>query len=144
MAEAPTWINDIGTYWPNLGWLVPIAFVAYYGVRFLSLMYEPVEGLLGKLGTHWREQAERRQVKVAGEIGALRTEVASLSDKVNALQQKDEIYWSYVLYDEEWHRKRDFEAVQSGAINIHHISFPEFRARWLRERKVSEEDDFWK
>ncbi len=107
-------------------------------------MYEPIEKILGGLGKHWRTQADKRQVRITGEIGALREEVDSLSAKVNNLRVKDEIAWAYVIYDEEWHRRLDFEAVQHNSVPVPHISFPEFRVRWLREHAVTHQDEVWK
>lgn len=123
-------ITDLSHHWPTLAWLVPILVILYYIVRFLAVAYEPISKLMGKLGTHWRDSAEKRQVASAGEVGILRDEVRSLTEKVEYLEKRDAIYWAYVLYDQEWHREVEAEAIEKEWKFRRHLSFMEFRNRW--------------
>lgn len=134
----PSWIVDIATQWPTLAWLVPILLVLFYVVKFLSIAHEPVAKIFGSVGRGWRESAERKQKAAVGELGLLRDEVKSLSQRIDVLVLKDEVNWAYVLYDETWHRKHTFDTVaHGGPAPAKHLSFPQFRAKWLKDRGLS-------
>jgi hypothetical protein len=135
-----TWIASFVQHWPTLAWLVPVVMLGYYALRFLALANDPVARLLGGLGRHWQKSAERKQKHAAGELGLLKAEVQSLSERVDRLQKRDEIYWAYVMADEAFHRQDDFARVQAGQSPSGHLSFLQFRAQRLKDR--SKHDDF--
>lgn len=133
----PTWILDIASQWPALAWLVPILLVGFWVVKFLSIAHEPVAKVFGSVGTSWRESAKKKREQAQGEMGALSSEVKSLSKRVDVLLLKDEINWAYVLYDEGWHRQHNFDLVASGEKPGKHMSFPQFRTKWLKDRGLT-------
>lgn len=138
------WITDLARHWPTLAGVVPILLIAYYFVKFLATAYEPVARIFGRVGRKWRASAERKQRLTAGELGLLRDEVASLSRKVYELERRDAIYWEYVMYDQEWHREVQVQAVEQNWNVKRHLSFLEFRAKWNRENpdNIAEEGPF--
>lgn len=128
-------LTDLAKHWPFLAWLVPIVLTMFYIVKFMAVAYDPVAKVMGRLGAHWQESAERKRERDRGEVGMLRDEVFSLGKKVDQLQQRDEIYWAYVMYDQEWHRVMESLAIdQSWPIAIH-LSFLDFRSKWWTERR---------
>ncbi len=143
MDEA-SWIADIAQQWPAFAWLVPVMLIAYYGARFLALINEPAAKAFGGLGKHWRESAEKKQKAAAGELGLLRDEVRSLSEKISDLQIRDDINWAFVRFDSEWHRRYELRAVAEGFTPFKHMTFLEFRAKWLKEHGLEDkEEEFW-
>lgn len=138
------WIGKFLEHWPSLAWLIPVGFLAYYALKFIALSSETVTKLLGGLGTHWRDAAERKQKAVVGEIGLLRDEVRSLSGKIGNLQLRDDINWAYVRYDSEWHRRYELRAVAEGKNPIQHVTFLEFRTKWLKDHGLEDKEaEFW-
>lgn len=135
------WIVDLTHHWPTLGWLVPVLLAAFYALKFMAVASEPVAKLLGGVGRRWRRSAERKQRLAAGEVGLLREEVRSLSDKVYALEKRDAIYWAYVMYDQEWHREMQSLALNKGWPLKRHLDFMEFRAKYWLERHEQVQSD---
>lgn len=139
-----SWISDIAHQWPSLAWLVPVLFVAYYGLRFIALTHEPVGKLFGSVGKHWREAADKKQKAAAGEMGLLRDEVRSLSEKIGDLQLRDDLNWAFIRMDQDWHRRYELRAATEGWTTMKHMTFLEFRKKWLRDHGVEDKDeDSW-
>ena len=126
-------------HWPWLIWLV----AAYFIVGCLSLTFEKVEQALGPLGRFWRMRGGRADA----EIKELRRQVDFLSRRVEVLTNRDECYFSYLLWDTEYHRRQELLAAQIGFAMERHKTFLEFRDEWIATRGGSSESvkdiGFW-
>lgn len=145
VVEDQRWILDFSQHWPSLAWIVPVAVIAFYVLKFLAVAHEPVAKILGGVGRRWRDSAESKQKAAAGELGALREEVKALSERVDSLQIRDQIYWDYCLYDENWHREDQMRRIAAGQPVTGHMSFFEFRVKWAKDhdRHALFKDETW-
>lgn len=77
----------------------------------------------------------------SAEMRDMRERVDYLDEQVRALRYRDQAYFEYILYDEEYHRKLELIAIRAGYTIERHISFLEFRDAWMKERGLTEEQD---
>ncbi|AXH67837.1 hypothetical protein J4T99_gp031 [Mycobacterium phage Bromden] len=127
--------------WP--GWfllIIAALFGVYLVVRFLSLTFESVGRALGPVGKFFR----RRRAITHAEADDMRKRIAYLDERVTTMLYRDQCYFAYVLADTEWHRRHELKAAALGWVFEPHISFLEFRDKWMRERGLDKELDIWK
>ena len=141
--DDPSFLLSFAEKWPTFAWVVPVVLIGFWVLRFAACANEPLRKALGGLGRYWEQSAECKQKRNAGEWRALREEVSALSSRVDDLQRRDEVYWAYVMYDEEWHRKYDMELLAAAKIQIRHLTFLEFREKWSTNRNFTKDDQQW-
>jgi hypothetical protein len=79
-------------------------------------------------------EAKRRNADVDYQIEDLWRQVRFLEEQLAELRLRDEMYWAWILTDQEWHRHYEFTAAEQGWATIPHVSFMEFRDDWLAQR----------
>lgn len=89
-----------------------------------------------------RRRNQKKADRVDAELGDLRRQVEFLTRQIEELRTRDEMYWSWILMDQEWHRRYEFECVKAGVQTVPHVPFMEFRDGWLLNRKFREENPF--
>ncbi|QFG10262.1 hypothetical protein J4U00_gp030 [Mycobacterium phage DyoEdafos] len=127
--------------WPGWVMLVIAGLCALYlAVRFLSLTFESVSRALGPIGNYFR----RRRAITHAEADDMRERIEYLNGRVEQMLYRDQCYFAYVLADTEWHRRHELKAAALGWAFEPHVSFLEFRDRWMRERGLDKDLDIWK
>lgn len=107
--------------------------------RFLALTIDSVGDMLGPVGKFWRM---RRTISQA-EAQDMRQRILYLDEQVRALRFRDECYFAYMVYDQEYHRKAELTAAEFGWILDKHVTFLEFRQRWVKDRNLQNEASLW-
>lgn len=121
-AHIPHWISV----------MLIIAVVGTYVLsRFEGSRYLPV---IGKAVSALFDVRSRRDNEVDADLADLRRQVEFLEFQLQELRVRDEMYWAWILQDQEWHRRYEFTAAERGWATIPHISFMEFRDRWMAQR----------
>lgn len=96
----------------------------------ISKMVATVTGFL----TRRDREAKRRNDDVDYQIEDLWRQVRFLEEQLAELRLRDEMYWAWILTDQEWHRHYEFTAAEKGWETLPHVSFMEFRDDWLAQR----------
>lgn len=129
----------LGQHWPEL----LLANVFLFGVvmfaRFLALTFDSCYRMLGPLGRYWRN---RRSISQA-ESDDMRRQIIALDKRVRALLYRDECYFAYTLYDQEYHHRQQLKAAACGCDLEPHVPFLLFRDKWVRERGLEQELEIW-
>ena len=111
-------------------------FLVYMATK-LAGVHEGITTILPKV-TGWIDKRNRekklRNDDVDFQIADLWRQVNFLEEQLAELRLRDEMYWSWILTDQEWHRTYEFKAAQFGWETIPHMSFMEFRDKWMSQR----------
>lgn len=75
------------------------------------------------------------------EMRDMRRRIDYLDDQVKALRYRDQAYFEYVLYIEDYQRKVELVAVQHGIPLPKRIPFLEFRDKWMEDKGLLEQKD---
>ncbi|ADL70996.1 hypothetical protein SEA_WAMBURGRXPRESS_29 [Mycobacterium phage Wamburgrxpress] len=126
--------------WPDLAVVASLLCGLYVIVRYLAGTFESVSRALGPVGRWFRS---RRAINKA-ELMDMQKRVEYLDERVTRLLYRDQCYFAYVLADTEWHRRHEIKAAALGWDLERHVSFIEFRDRWMRNRGLDKELDIWK
>lgn len=129
----------LAQHWPELLLAVVFAFGVAMFARFLALTFESVGRALGPLGRYWRA---RRSISQA-ESDDMRRQIITLDRRVRALLYRDECYFAYMMTDAEWHHRQELKAAALGWVLDPHVSFLQFRDKWMRERGLDKEIEIW-
>lgn len=79
------------------------------------------------------------------ELRDLRARVDYLDQQVHALRYRDECYFAYVLYDQDYHNRLELFATTAGYKLEKHQTFLKFRDEWMKDRELDdEEEEIWK
>jgi len=131
--------------WDHLpGWLSAAILLTAMGLYILSKLSKAHEGvakLIPVLGKYWRQKGSDHD-RVDAELADLRRQVQFLTLQLGELRVRDEMYWAWILSDQEWHRNHEFEAAKLGYQTIPHTPFMQFRERWLDANSKKGEDPF--
>lgn len=79
-------------------------------------------------------EVKKRNDDVDYQIEDLWRQVRFLEEQLAELRLRDEMYWAWIITDQEWHRNYEFMAAEQGWKTIPHMSFMEFRDDWLAQR----------
>lgn len=139
MSPSQDILHIFEAHWPTLAAVATFIIGMYYCAKFLALTSEAVSQAFGPLGKYW----QARRLISHTEADDLRRRLQYLAEQVRALRHRDECYFSYTLYDHEWHRKHELLAITNGWILPPHTSFPEYRATWMKDKGLHEEVDLW-
>ena len=127
-------------HWPTLTIVVAATYAVYYIVKHAVLAFDSVAEAFGAFGKYVRA----RRAITSSEADFLRKQVVDLDKRVRALLYRDSCYFAYVLKDQEWHQHFELLASAHGWKEIpRHQGFLEFRDRWMRERGLEKEFEFW-
>lgn len=140
-----TFPESLWTHIP--GWAGVILLVVCFLVWILSRLsgaYAGVARMIPVMGKVWRRRAVRSDdaLRLDGELADLRRIVDFQGKQLEELRNRDEMYWAWILSDQEWHRHDEFEAASVGRTIVPHISFMQFRDSWLASHQKREELPF--
>lgn len=134
--------------WSHIpGWLA-VAILLVCGVVWvlsrLSGAYAGVAKVIPVMGKVWHRRAVRSNdaLRLDGELADLRRIVDFQGRQLQELRDRDEMYWAWILTDQEWHRREEFRAVSESRTLEPHVSFMTFRDRWLASHPNREELKF--
>jgi hypothetical protein len=116
-----------------LGVLIALAYAlnkAGGAQEVLSKVMAFITGLV----TRRDREAKRRNADVDYQIEDLWRQVRFLEEQLAELRLRDEMYWAWIITDQEWHRNYEFTAAAQGWKTIPHLSFMEFRNDWFAQR----------
>lgn len=117
----------IDKHWPWLVIVIAIGAAIGYAAKGLGAL----RGVWRPIRAFFRRISGR----VDAELEDLRRQVGYLTKQVAELRERDEMTWGWILLDQEWHRQYEFKAVQEGWVVVPHISYMEYRDRWVIEHK---------
>lgn len=132
----PEWIWDYIPHWITL--TVIAVTVTAFAIGKIASSQEGLSKLWSRI-TGWLdaqdgEEAARRKSDVDYQIADLWRQVKFLEEQLAELRLRDEMYWAWILTDQEWHRQYEFAAAENGWTTIPHKSFMEFRDEWVSNR----------
>lgn len=134
MTDIPDALWNFFPHWiaiPLAFLLVLVYIVSHKGVQ--ETLTKAVAAATGLRSKRDRE-AKRRNADVDYQIEDLWRQVRFLEEQLAELRLRDEMYWAWILTDQEWHRHYEFTAAEQGWATIPHVSFMEFRDDWLAQR----------
>jgi hypothetical protein len=140
-------VNFPESWWNHLPhWLVlPLLALAciFWVLSKVAGAHEGFAKLIPVFGKIWHARAQRRDPAwVDAELRDLRRTVEFQGKQLEELRQRDEMYWAWILSDQEWHRAVEFAAVTNDWKLPPHISFMQFRDGWLASHSKKEELPF--
>lgn len=110
------WLSLLMEHWPTVGLIVTLLIGVFLVARYLR----------------------------GAEVRDMRDRVDYLDGQVRALRYRDQCYFEYTLYIEECHRRAMLLAASKGCTFERHMSFLEFRDRWMLERGLQDEqEEIW-
>lgn len=130
------WASLLVEHWPTLTFTIALVVGIYYLVKAIALTFDAVGDALGPLGKLWRS---RRTISRA-ESDDMRGRIEYLDRQVRALRYRDECYFAYTLHDHDWHVRNELLARERGVVLERHVTFLEFRDKWMRDRQLDTED----
>jgi hypothetical protein len=133
------WVGQAIAHWPTLALAVFVFVAIYHGARAMATTFDTVAKALGPLGRRWQARGLVSRAEVDDLIGR----VEYLDRQVKALRTRDECYFAYTLHDQDWHTRNELLARERGWVLERHITFLEFRYKWMRDRHLEDEDDLW-
>jgi len=108
-------------------------FLVYMATK-LAGVHEGIVAMVPKI-TGWLTRRDRdRNADVDFQIADLWRQVNFLEEQLAELRLRDEMYWAWILTDQEWHRTYEFKAAQNGWETVPHMSFMQFRDHWMSQR----------
>lgn len=133
--DLPDWVWEYVPHWVTVS-LVALALLAFTLMKLASSR-EGIEQLWSRLSRwlHSSRDNEIRNRDVDYQIADLWRQVQFLEEQLAELRLRDEMYWAWILSDQEWHRQYEFHAAQKGFDIIPHVSFMDFRDEWLLQRQ---------
>lgn len=141
-------MNFPESWWNHLpGWaaitILAVACVIWV-LSKLAGAYESVAKMIPVMGRVWRRRAIRSDdaLRLDGELTDLRRIVDFQGAQLEELRNRDEMYWAWILTDQEYHRQVEFMAIDKGWVLPPHLSFMQFRDRWLASHPKKEELPF--
>lgn len=133
-----TVFGQIQEQFPAIGAVILLIIAAYFIVRFVSLTFGDALGAVGKF---FRD----RRAITHSEADDMRRRLRYLDERVETLLRRDQVYFSYVLHDQEWHLRDQLRAAAEGRVTEPHLPFIEYRDAWARERGLEKElADAWR
>lgn len=141
-------MNIPDSMWSHVPGWAAAAIIILGGVVFilsrLAGAYTGVAKVIPIFGRIWHRRAVRSDdaVRLDGELRDLRRIVAFQGKQLDELRNRDEMYWSWILTDQEWHRREEFRAISEQRVLEPHVSFMTFRDAWIVSHPIKEELDF--
>lgn len=110
----------------------------------LSAAHAGVAKMIPVMGKIWHRRAIRSDdaLRLDGELADLRRQVVFQGRQLEELRNRDEMYWAWILSDQEWHRREEFRAISEQRVLTPHVSFMQFRDGWLASHQNKEELPF--
>lgn len=121
-----TWVSVVERHWP---WLIPVVIVGYLlikgGPTIKAFIWNPLIDFVQRL-------PQRASERVDAELEDLHRQVEFLTEQIAELRIRDELYWNFILMDQEYHRRLEFAAAEKGWDIPRHVPFMSFRDEWLK------------
>jgi len=134
VTNIPDEIWNFFPHWLAISLVVLLVLAYVLGVKGAQEAFSKVvTAVTGFLSKRDRE-AKKRNADVDYQIEDLWRQVRFLEEQLAELRLRDEMYWAWILTDQEWHRHYEFTAAEHGWATIPHVSFMEFRDDWLAQR----------
>lgn len=133
-----TFPETIWSYFPHwLAGALAVLLVAVYIIGKLGVAHEGFAKAFASVRDFCfkrSREAKRRRNSVDYQIADLWRQVEFLEEQLAELRLRDEMYWAWILTDQEWHRQHEFAAAENGWETAPHKSFMEFRDEWIANR----------
>lgn len=120
------WATVIEHHWP---WLIPVVILGFVLAKAVPVMRSIGNWILSLIKRLPQQERERVNAK----IGDLEVTVNYLQLQIGELRYRDEMTWAWILSDQEWHRKVEFDAIDKGWELPPHVSYMEFREEWIKQ-----------
>lgn len=129
-----TFPDSIWNFFPHwLAGALAILLVLVYVLSKFGVSHE-VFTRVGAWFTRLFQRSRKKSDDVDYQIADLWRQVKFLEQQLAELRLRDEMYWAWILKDQEWHRQHEFAAAERGWETIPHQSFMEFRDEWVAKR----------
>lgn len=125
--------------------IIASAIVLWLSLPQLAERFEIIGKLLRPLSKRWREKAERldkerhevamveaRKLAQAAMQEMTPPDVRKVLDRLNRVEDAEDMLRAFVIYDELWHFKDDHNEARQGRTPAHRISFDTFEKKWQR------------
>lgn len=133
--DLPDWFWEYIPHWATFS-IVALVLAVFTAAK-VSTSREGIAQVWSKF-TGWLSARSRedeiRNRDVDYQIADLWRQVQFLEEQLAELRLRDEMYWQWILSDQEWHRRYEFQAAANGWETIPHVSFMDFRDEWLAQR----------
>ena len=133
----PDWVWDYVPHWATIT-AIALALMAYI-VAKIAHSREGIEKLWSKVSAWFNTHSKANEIRnrdVDYQIEDLWRQVQFLEEQLAELRLRDEMYWAWILTDQEWHRQHEFAAAEKGYDTVPHKSFMDFRDEWLSNRST--------
>ncbi|MBO0676764.1 hypothetical protein JRC04_04730 [Mycolicibacterium sp. S2-37] len=111
------WLALLMEHWPTAGLIATLLIGVYLVARYLS----------------------------AVEVRDMRARIDYLDDRVRAMRFRDECYFDYIVYTQEFQNRQALIASARGHELEKHVPFLLFRERWMSDRGLEDEqEEMWK
>lgn len=147
-------VNDLllatADQWPLFAVL---AVVLWLSLPQLAERYEIIRKLVGPLSARWKKQAEKRQEQrravwmeegkalvVAAISQMTPRDVKALEQRLERVEDAEDMLRSYVIYDELWHFNDDHNEARHGRRPAHRLAFDVFEEKWKRGWRPFDDD----
>jgi len=107
------WLRVITEHWPTVGLVASLLIGVYLLARYYN----------------------------GAEMSDMRRRVDYLDEQVRALRYRDQCYFDYIVFDEGYHQRHMLIAAEKGCEVEQHVSFLDFRDKWMRARGLQEEQE---
>lgn len=134
--NSDSWAAVIDKHWPWLILVVVLVACVFYGAKAIvtlkGAIYTPVREWLHHFGRREQNRIDAERDRIDAELEDLRRQVSYQGQQLAELRYRDEMTWSWVLSDQEWHRAFEFKAAQEGWKYPQHVSYMEYRESWMK------------
>jgi len=134
VTDIPDEIWHVIPHWLSIGLVVLLVLVYAFNAKVahqnLSKAMTSISGFISKRD----RESKRRNADVDYQIEDLWRQVRFLEEQLAELRLRDEMYWAWIITDQEWHRNYEFTAAEKGWETLPHVSFMQFRDDWLAQR----------
>lgn len=133
--------------------ITALAIILWLSLPQLAERFAIIGKLLRPLSRRWREKSERleaqrhevamieaRKLAVAAMQEMTPPDVRKLLDRLNRVEDAEELLRAFVIYDELWHFKDDHNEARQGRIPAHRITFDLFEQKWHQGWRPFDDD----
>lgn len=128
--------------WPWLLLVIGCVTVLTYGLKgahlLKTIVWNPLVEFLRRASKREQRRVTEERARVDAELDDLRRQVSFLIRQVGELRDRDELNWSWILSDQEYHRQLEFMAIDKGWDIPKHVSYMAHREEWIVRHPIPE------